>query len=81
MIVDDGLLDFHRLPPPSDRDVDRLVGQVARAIHKLVDRRLAELDASDVEDDGLAHDQRDALGASAPAWSHAAPQPTVSRLG
>jgi hypothetical protein len=37
-----GAVQFHPLPPPWDDDVARLLGQIARAIHRLVERYLAQ---------------------------------------
>jgi len=37
-----GAVQFHPLPPPWDDDVARLLGQIARAIHRLVERHLAQ---------------------------------------
>jgi hypothetical protein len=37
----DGIVRLHPLPPPWDDDVARLLAQVARAVHRLIERRLA----------------------------------------
>jgi len=56
----DGAVSFHALPAPRDDDVVRLLGQIARAIHRLVERRLADL-ADDAPADLLAFEQADAV--------------------
>jgi len=56
----DGVVSFHALPAPRDDDVVRLLGQIARAIHRLVERRLADL-ADDAPADLLAFEQADAV--------------------
>ncbi|HEX7699143.1 MAG TPA: hypothetical protein VF403_00390, partial [Kofleriaceae bacterium] len=56
----DGMVSFHALPPPSDDDVVRLLGQIARAIRRLVEQRLADL-ADDAPADLLASEQADAV--------------------
>jgi hypothetical protein len=56
----DGAVRFHPLPPPWDDDVARLLGQVARAIHRLVERRLAQR-GDDESPDLLASEQVQAI--------------------
>jgi hypothetical protein len=52
----DGVVRFHGLPPPWDDDITRLLGQIARAIHRLVERRLADR-GDDESPDLLASEQ------------------------
>jgi len=46
----DGAVQFHSLPPPWDDDITRLLDQIARAIHRLVERRLADRGDDDPPD-------------------------------
>ena len=46
----DGAVQFHPLPPPWDDDITRLLDQIARAIHRLVERRLADRGDDDPPD-------------------------------
>jgi Putative transposase/Transposase zinc-binding domain len=69
----DGDVQFHPLPPPWDDDVARLPGQTARAIHRLVERYLAQR-GDDEPLDLLAAEQAQAI-ATLP-WPDRAPSPS-----
>jgi Putative transposase len=68
----DGTVSFHALPPPWDDDIVRLLDQIARAIHRLVERRVADHD-DDAPPDLLAAEQADAV-AHMPTLGDAAQQ-------
>lgn len=53
----DGVLRFHPLPPPEDAEVERVVGQVARRIARLLERRGLGPEADPSEVDPLAEDE------------------------
>jgi len=53
----DGTLRFHPLPPPEDVEVERLVGQVARRIARLLDRRSLGPQSDPAEADPLADEE------------------------
>jgi len=53
----DGALRFHPLPPPEDAEVERVVGQVARRIARLLERRGLGPEADPSEVDPLAEDE------------------------
>jgi len=53
----DGAFRFHPLPPPEDAEVERLVGQVARRIARLLERRCLGPEADPTEADPLAGEQ------------------------
>jgi hypothetical protein len=63
---------FHPLPPPWDDDVARLLGQIARAIHRLVERHLAQR-GDDEPLDLLAAEQAQAI--TALPWPDRPPPP------
>jgi hypothetical protein len=68
----DGAVQFHPLPPPWEDDVARVLGQVARAIHRLVERHLAQ--RGDAEPlDLLAAEQAQAI--TALPWPDRPPPP------
>ena len=69
----DGVVQFHPLPPPWDDDVIRLLGQIAHAIHRLVERRLAQSD--DDLPDLLAAEQAAAVATSPSPGRVAPPKP------
>jgi len=52
-----GALRFHPLPPPEDAEVERLVGQVARRIARLLERRGLGSQSDPMEADPLAEEQ------------------------
>jgi Putative transposase len=66
----DGTLRFHRLPPPADADVARLVATIARRIERLVVRRDLTADA----------DAGDPLAAESPALAGLASAAVQGRL-
>jgi len=68
----DVAVQFHPLPPPWDDDVARLLGQIARAIHRLVERHLAQR-GDDEPLDLLAAEQAHAT--TALPWPDRAPPP------
>ena len=53
----EGALRFHPLPPPEDAEVERVVGQVARRIARLLERRGLGPEADPSEADPLAEDE------------------------
>jgi hypothetical protein len=53
----DGMLRFHPLPPPEDAEVERVVGQVARHIARLLERRGLGAGSDPLEADPLAEEQ------------------------
>ena len=53
----DGTLRFHPLPPPEDVEVERVVGQVARRIARLLDRRSLGPQSDPAEADPLADEE------------------------
>jgi hypothetical protein len=69
----DGAVRFHPLPPPWDDDVARLLGQVAHAIHRLVERRLAQR-GDDEPPDLLVSEQAQAV--AGPPLPDRAPLPS-----
>jgi hypothetical protein len=71
----DGAVQFHPLPPPWDEDVVRLLDQIARAIHRRVERHLAQR-GDDDHPDLLASEQAAAI-ATAPFSGRSA----VPKLG
>jgi hypothetical protein len=71
----DGTVQFHPLPPPWDDDVARLLGQVARTIHRLVERHLAQR-GDDEPLDLLAAEQAQAI--TALSWPDRAPPPKLT---
>jgi hypothetical protein len=62
------------MPPPWDDDIVRLLGQIARAIHRLLERHLAHHD-DDVPTDLLASEQADALARTPAFGGVASPSP------
>jgi hypothetical protein len=52
-----GPLRFHPLPPPEDAEVERVVGQVARRLARLLERRGLGPEADPTEADPLAEEQ------------------------
>ena len=70
----DGAVAFHPLPPPWDDDVVRLLEQIARAVHRLVQRRLA-LEGDDAPPDLLASEQAEAVASLPVAGRGAVPRP------
>ena len=70
----DGAVSFHALPPPWDDDVVRLLQQIARAIHRLVQRRLA-LHGDDAPPDLLAAEQAESV--ASPPFAGRAAFPTA----
>ena len=53
----DGAVRFHPLPPPEDTEVERVVGQVARRIARLLERRGLGPEADPSEVDPLTQDE------------------------
>jgi hypothetical protein len=74
----DGVVQFHPLPPPWDDDVARLLGQIARAIHRLVERHLAQR-GDDEPVDLLAAEQAQAITALPWPAPPSPPKPTSHR--
>ncbi len=72
----DGAVAFHAVPPPWDDDVVRLLGQIGRAIHRLIERRLAD-HGDDPPADLRAAEQAEAI-ARVPAFGNAS-RPTAGR--
>jgi hypothetical protein len=72
----DGAVAFHALPPPWDDDIARLLAQIARAIHRLLERRLDDL-GDDAPEDLLASEQADAV-AHVPSFGDS-PRSTIGR--
>jgi len=70
----DGAVAFHPLPPPWDDDVVRLLDQIARAIHRVVQRYLA-LHGDDAPPDLLAAEQAVAVASLPFAGRAAFPRP------
>jgi hypothetical protein len=70
----DGAVAFHPLPPPWDDDVVRLLEQIARAVHRLVQRRLA-LEGDDAPPDLLASEQAEAVASLPVAGRGSVPRP------
>lgn len=71
----DGAVQFHPLPPPWDDDVARLLGQIARTIHRLVERHLAQR-SDDEPLDLLAAEQAQAI--TALPWPDQPPPPRLT---
>jgi hypothetical protein len=69
-----GAVSFHPLPPPWDDDVVRLLAQIARAIHRLVQRHLA-LEGDAAPPDLLAAEQAAAVDTPPVAGRTAVPRP------
>jgi hypothetical protein len=69
----DGAVSFHPLPPPWDDDVVRLLEQIARAIHRLVERHLSH--RGDDVPDLLASEQAEAVAGPPFAGRAAVPKP------
>ena len=69
-----GAVSFHPLPPPWDDDVVRLLDRIARAIHRLVQRRLA-LHGDDAPPDLLTSEQAEAVASLPFAGRAAFPRP------
>ena len=74
----DGAVRFHPLPPPWDDDVARLLDQIARAIHRLVERHLASR-GDDPPPDLLASEQARAIADSPSRGRAPFPKPTGRR--
>ena len=72
----DGSVAFHASPPPSDHDIARLLAQIARAIHRRLERRLDDL-GNDTPVDLLASEQAEAV-ARMPSFGDT-PRPTTGR--
>jgi hypothetical protein len=70
----EGAVRFHLLPPPWDDDIVRLLDQIARAIHRLVERRLAQFGDDDPAD-LLASEQAAAIATAPFSGRSAAPKP------
>ena len=70
----DGAVAFHPLPPPWDDDVVRLLEQIARAVHRVVQRRLA-LEGDDAPPDLLASEHAEAVASLPGAGRGAVPRP------
>ncbi len=56
-ISDAGPTRFHPLPPPDDKEVDRVVVAMARRLARLLEARGLGPDADPTESDPLAHDE------------------------
>ncbi len=69
----DGVVSFHPLPPPWDEDIARLLDQIARAIHRLVERHLSH--RGDDVPDLLASEQSEAVASPPFAGRAAFPKP------
>jgi len=74
----DGAVRFHPLPPPWDDDVARLLDQIARAIHRLVERHRASR-SDDSPPDLLASEQARAIADSPSRGRAPFPKPTGRR--
>jgi hypothetical protein len=70
----DGAVLFHPLPPPWDEDVVRLLDQIARTIHRRVERHLAQR-GDDDPPDLLASEQAAAIATAPFSGRSAVPKP------